>query len=274
MTTNAVSVDRERRWTAEAAFFDAEAEQRLASLEPIDARVVDRYSGRLRRHNLEEFRYSLLGNLEGRRVLDIGCGEGVNSVLLAKLGGIVTGIDISPKAIQLSEQRARVNGVADRCRFLCSPLETADLPPESFDVIWGDAILHHLIPELSTLLPRIAAIARLGGLIVFAEPINLDPWLRRLRLMLPLGTAATPDERPLEAEELGILRRQLPDLHVVPFRLLGRVDRFVLPDYQYERAPMWRRRTLDALAVADHVLFSVPALRHSASMAVLWARRS
>jgi SAM-dependent methyltransferase len=273
MATNAVTVDRERRWTSEAAFFDAEAEQGLASVGRMDPRILARYSGRLRRYNLEEFRYSLLGNLEGRRVLDIGSGEGFNSVLLAKLGGIVTGVDISPKSIQLSQERARINGVADRCRFLCSPLETAPLEPESFDVVWGDAILHHVIPELGGLLPRVVSVVRPGGLVIFAEPINLAPWLRRVRRMVPVATAATPDERPLEAADLELLRHHLPDLHVVPFRLLGRVDRFVLPDYQYERAARWQRLTLSALAVADHVLFRFPAMRDGASMAVLWAKR-
>ena len=274
MATNATSVDRERRWAMETAFFDAEAARGLEMVAPMDPRLVARYSGHLRGYVLEEFRYSILGRLNGRRVLDIGCGEGFNSVLLARLGGMVTGVDISPKSIVLSTERARINGLANRCRFLCSPFETADLEPESFDVVWGDAILHHLIPELDSLLTRIVSLARTGGLITFAEPVALDPLLRRFRLMLPAATAATPHDRPLEPAELDLISRHLPGVSIVPFRLLGRLSRLVLPDCRSERASAWRRRTLDALALADRTLFSVPAMRRHASMAVLWARKA
>ena len=272
MSSDVLTHEREQRWAAEAAYFDAEAERRLRAVRPLNPLSIARYSGKLRRYNREEFRYWLLGDLRGRRVLDVGCGEGLNSMVLSTLGASVTGIDISPKAIAVAERRAEVNGVADRCRFLCAPLETAEFEPGSFDVVWGDAILHHLLPELDAVLPRLVGAARPGGLVMFAEPINLSPWLRRIRLMLPVNTDATPDERPLEEQDLDVLRRHLKDLHVEPFRLLGRVERFVSPTFHYEGTAWWRRRTLDALALADRGLFSMNVFRACASTAVLWAR--
>jgi SAM-dependent methyltransferase len=152
-------------------------------------------------------------------------------------------------------------------------LETTKFSPGSFDVVWGEAILHHLIPELETLAPRIVSLVKPGGLIVFAEPISLSPGLRRLRLKLARPSAAAPDDRPLEGGEIDLLRRHFPGLAATPFRLLGRLDRFVLPDFQYERASAWRRRTLDALALADRALLAIPCLRRYASTAVLWATR-
>jgi len=273
MSTNAVLADRERRWASESAFFDAEAERHLANIRRIDPAVIARYSGPLRRYNPEEFRYRLLGDLRGRRVLDVGCGDGLNAVLLARLGADVTGIDISPKAIEAAKRRAQINGVADRCRFLCSPLETAEIDRGSFDIVWGDAILHHLLPELDTLLPRIKAAARPGGLVVFGEPINLNPRLRALRLKVPVATHATPDERPLEPQDLAILERHFPGLEVAPFGFLGRLCRLLIPDFHYESAPRWRRRALDLLERIDRVLFAVRPFRQCASRAVLWASR-
>lgn len=274
MGVNAAGSERERRWNAEAAFFDDLARSRLADVAPLSREILARYSGPRRLHNLEEFRVWLLGDLTGRRVLDAGCGDGAHSVLFAALGAIVTGVDISAEELAIARRRAEVSGVADRCEFQCAPLETADLAPEAFDVVWGEAILHHLLGELDALLPRLYAALRPGGLVVFSEPISLDTRLRRLRFWVPVACRATPDERPLEASDIGVLRKHLPDLRVMPFRLLGRLGRLVLPDSQYERAASWRRRAVDALALTDRVLFSMPAFRTKASVAVFWSVKS
>lgn len=49
-----------------------------------------------------------VGDLGGRRVLDAGCGEGYNTRMLARRGALMTGVDISPRMIQLArEEEAR-----------------------------------------------------------------------------------------------------------------------------------------------------------------------
>src|SRR3989454_11277713 len=88
------------------------------------------------------------GDLAGKRILDVGCGEGEDGMILAKLGARVTGLDVSPAAIELARQRAQVNGVSERTRFVCAPLDAADLPESSFDVIWIDQGLHHGLDNL------------------------------------------------------------------------------------------------------------------------------
>src|SRR5205085_11697689 len=97
----------------------------------------------LRRRFSKEFRFRRAGDLRGKSILDVGCGDGINAVMFAKMGALVTGVDISPGAIRVAERRAKVNGVSGSTRFICVPIETADLPDDSFDVVVGDAILHH-----------------------------------------------------------------------------------------------------------------------------------
>src|SRR5579871_5080303 len=53
----------------------------------------------------------------GKRVLDVGCGVGRWSRLLAARGAQVTGVDLSPTMIAESQRRAAAEGVADRCQF-------------------------------------------------------------------------------------------------------------------------------------------------------------
>ena len=183
--------EQQDRWRQEASFFDKFVSE--TEVAPIDQITLARYQGPLRRRFSKEFRLCLLGDLRGKTVLDVGCGEGTNSILLAKLGAQVTGIDISPKSIELAGKRAEINQVSGSCRLLCSPLETADLEPESFDIIWGDAILHHVIADLANVLSRLTRWAKPGALMVFGEPVNFNQTLRRIRFLVPVKTDVSPD---------------------------------------------------------------------------------
>ncbi|WP_224364827.1 class I SAM-dependent methyltransferase [Hyalangium versicolor] len=263
---------RAERWVSEAAFFDRLAEVKLRGVSPVEPEVVRRYAGRLRPWFHKEFRFELLGELHGQHVLDVGCGDGTNAILLASRGARVTGIDISPRSIRLATERARMAGVEDRVRFLCSPLEVAEFPENSFDVIWGDGILHHLIPELETVLERLVQWAKPGARVVFSEPLSLSSMLRRLRAHIPIHDGATPDERPLQASELEVILGKLPGARLRHFALLSWFNRFVLRGSTYERASEARRLVVGVLHAADYALLSLPVLRKLGSMVVISAK--
>ena len=258
-------------WELEAAFFDREAERQAQILHPVDPLTIKRYaSSSPRRRFREEFRFRVLRDLRGKNVLDVGCGDGQNSVLLAKLGALVTGIDISPKSIELAQKKAEISGVKNAARFICSPVEKAEIPPHSFDVIWGDAILHHLIENLELILAQLIRWAKPGAIMIFSEPANFNDTLRRLRFLLPVKTDATPDERPLEPAELEIVKRFIPDLRIRFFSLFGRLERFILTNHNYERSPLWRRALSNILHVLDFALLSLPIIRNMGGQAVFY----
>ena len=259
-----------KRWEEEARFFDAVAKRTGSEVAPLAPAVVQRYSGAARSLYLKEFLFQLIGPLRGKRILDVGCGDGENAVLLARLGAKVTGVDVSPKAIEVARQRAAVNDVGERTDFVCAPLETADLPAATCDVIWVDNVLHHVIPTLDETLERLCGWARPGALLLFAEPTNLNPALRKVRFLVPVHTEVTPGERPLERKELEIVRAHLSDLQMRHFNFLGRLNRFVLPCLQYENAPRSRRLAADALAAIDQLVLGVRGLESLGGMGVLY----
>lgn len=262
--------DQQERWQDEASFFDkfvAEVE-----LTPIDPITLARYQRPVRKRYSTDYRISLAGDVRGKTILDVGCGEGTNSILLAKLGARVTGIDISPKSIELARKRAEINQVTESCRFVCGPLETTDLVSESFDIIWGDAILHHVIPDLDMVLSRLTRWAKPDAVMIFGEPVNFNQTLRRIRFMIPVKTDVSPDERPLEFAEIAILRRYIPDFRMRHFLLLARLARFVLVKNNYEKSSWVRRAITDALAGIDVLAFSIPGMWRLGGHAVLYGR--
>ena len=271
-----MATEREHvRWKAEADFFDQVAAREMQNLLPIDVLVLRRYGARSpRRRFNKEFRFRVMGDLRGKEVLDLGCGDGSHSVLLAKFGARVTGIDISAKSIELAKLRAEINSVKDSVQFICSPLETAELPVNSFDLIWGDAILHHVIDNLAITLERLTRWAKPGSLMLFTEPVNFNKTLRRLRLRLPITTDATPDERPLEPHEIAIVRRHLADFQICFFSLLGRLNRFIMIDSNYEHSSLTRRALVNAIACLDYFLLAIPGIRNLGGVAVFYGHVS
>lgn len=258
------------RWKEEASFFDERASRAAERLQPVDPLAVKRYTSPLRKRLPPEYRFYILGNLAGKTILEIGCGDGANAILLAKLGAQVVGVDVSQASIELAKRRAALNGVCDSVRFVCSPLELVNLPPNHFDAIVGVAILHHVIASLDVVLRRLVASAKSCGMFMFAEPINFNSTLRRIRLSLPVHTEATPDERPLEKPDIDVIRHAIPDLHIRPFALFGRLDRFVLSDSNYERSSVPRRLISNVFAAADWMLLSLPVVRDLGGTAVLY----
>jgi 2-polyprenyl-3-methyl-5-hydroxy-6-metoxy-1,4-benzoquinol methylase len=259
------------RWEHEAAFFDRVMGEQHEEVKPVDPLALDRYGSLVpRRWFKEEFRFHVLQNLHGKRLLDVGCGDGRNSVLLAILGAQVTGIDISPRSIELAKKKAEVNRVQNVTKFICAPIEKAVIPPGSFDVIWGDAFLHHVINNLDTVLSRLMLWAAPGALMMFSEPVNFNNTLRRLRFKLPIVTEATPDERPLEPTEIEIVRRFLPDLQIRFYAFLNRLERYVLLNHNYERSSALRRAVANALALFDYGWLSLPILKNMGGCAVFY----
>jgi SAM-dependent methyltransferase len=80
----------------------------------------------------------------GMRVLDVGCGIGRWSRLLAARGASVTGVDLSPTMIAEAGRRAQASGLGDRCRFIVQDSATLEIDG-SFDLIVCVTMLQHIL---------------------------------------------------------------------------------------------------------------------------------
>lgn len=96
-------------------------------------------------------------NLQGKTVIDFGCGSGILAIAALKLGAAkAIGIDIDPQAIQASQDNAQRNGVADRLSLYLSEQQPADL---SADVV----VANILAGPLRELAPLISKLPKTGG---------------------------------------------------------------------------------------------------------------
>ena len=152
----------------------------------------------------------LLGRMEahldaaaGRRVLDLGCGRGERSVDLLGRGARVDGIDISPVYVGQAEAAARAAGHApERFAFVAGDAHRLPYDDQTFDLVVGDGILHHL--DLDRALGEVHRVLVPGGRALFREPLLDNPLLKLFRALTP--KARTEDELPLSRRDLARIR--------------------------------------------------------------------
>jgi len=150
-----------------------------------------------------EYAYALLGDVSGRTVVDFGCGSGENSLLLARRGARVIGVDISESLIRLAQRRLEVNGLGGRAQFVVGSAHDLPIKNGVVDVVLGIAILHHL--NLDTTSSEVHRILKPNGHAIFKEPVRDSRLLRGVRRLIPYRAPdVSPFERPLT---LGELRR-------------------------------------------------------------------
>jgi SAM-dependent methyltransferase len=85
----------------------------------------------------------MLPRLDKPRILDIGCGSGVPTLELARLGrGEVVGIDIDQAALDKFTGKIKEAGLADRVKAINRSMLNMDFEKESFDIIWSEGAIY------------------------------------------------------------------------------------------------------------------------------------
>ncbi|MGB6199381.1 MAG: methyltransferase domain-containing protein [Candidatus Acidiferrales bacterium] len=99
----------------------------------------------------------------GKRVLEIGCGIGTDTINFARHGAQVTSVDLSEKSIELARQRTVVYGVQDRVQFYRGNAEelTGFVPVAPYDLIYSFGVIHHT-PHPDRVLEALRAYAQPG----------------------------------------------------------------------------------------------------------------
>lgn len=209
---------------------------------------------------------------ESQKLLDFGCGPGESAVLFSRIGYEVFGFDLSPNNISIAECLARKYGVEGRTHFSVSVAEKLDYPAESFDVVVGTDILHHV--DIARALAETLRVLKKGGLAIFHEPIRA-PLFDRLRettigtWLFPRAASLdhhiTEDERKLTNSDLDIIKTFDANFSAQRFLLFSRLDRFI-------RDPNSKRPSF--IEKLDFKLFKLlPFLKNYGGIAVIVLRK-
>jgi ubiquinone/menaquinone biosynthesis C-methylase UbiE len=202
-----------------------------------------------------EYSYHLLGDVRGKTVLEYGCGDGLNALVLARRGAKVKALDISPDLISVARRRLAANHITADVEFIVGSGHDLPLPDESVDIVFGMAVLHHLDLALSA--REVRRVLRTGGRAIFKEPVRNSKLIKALRGLIPYQAPdVSPFERPLTDEELKDFADSFREYHSKAFGLLYLnfaqtlpiVRNFIHPLYHLDEAILKRFPSLDYYA--------------------------
>ena len=167
-----------------------------------------------------------LAAIQGKTVLDIGCGGGILSESMAQRGATVTGIDLSDKALGVARLHLLESGNQVNYQSI-SAEELADKCPGSFDVVTCLEMLEH-VPNPASTISACAALVKPGGHVFFST-INRNPKAYLLAVigaeyilkMLPKGTHdyakfIKPSELSRWSKSVGLEPDELIGMHYNP----------------------------------------------------------
>jgi 2-polyprenyl-6-hydroxyphenyl methylase/3-demethylubiquinone-9 3-methyltransferase len=110
--------------------------------------------------------------LNGKRVLDVGCGGGILSESMFFKGADVTGIDLGEKALSVAKLHQLESGAKVNYRYI-SVEQLADEAPASYDVVTCMEMLEH-VPNPAAVVTACARLVKPGGTVFFST-INRNP---------------------------------------------------------------------------------------------------
>ena len=114
----------------------------------------------------------LLGDVKGKKILDVGCGTGSLAFYLAQEGANVIGIDLSKSLIEHCRTQSKILGLS--IEFKVMNAQIPDFEEGSFDIILGSRIIHHL-PDISLFFKKCKEMLKKNGFVAFIEPLKKNP---------------------------------------------------------------------------------------------------
>jgi SAM-dependent methyltransferase len=221
-----------------------------------------------------------IGDLRGKKLLDIGAGLGESSVYFALRGAQVTAVDISPMMVEKVVTLGKQFGVEVEGRI--AEGENLNVPADEYDVIYLANTIHH-VQDRAALFQQMQRALKPGGVFFSYDPLAYNPVINIYRRIAV--RVRTPDESPLTVADLKLARKYFSNVGHREFWLstLFLFAKYYLIDRVDPNADRYWKRILREtpetlrwwapLASLDRLLTRVPGLRWLSWNVVIWGQK-
>ena len=163
----------------------------------------------------------LRNKIEGKKILDYGCGSGTHLIWLAKIGREVVGIDLSKKSLELAERKLEKEGIRGKAKTMSMDCEKMEFPDDSFDIVFDGGTFSSL--DLEKALPEINRVLKPDGFLIGIETLGHNPFTNLKRKLNKLTGKRTKwaAEHIFRIEDLGRAKKYLNKIEVHFFHLVS-----------------------------------------------------
>jgi 2-polyprenyl-3-methyl-5-hydroxy-6-metoxy-1,4-benzoquinol methylase len=153
--------------------------------------------------DLDEYRFDKLRYLpnlvdfngfRGKKLLEVGCGAGIDLIRFARGGAIVTGVDVAEQSVNLAKKNFELNGLKADLQIMNA--ESLDFGDNSFDVVYGHGVIQYTADH-HQLVRECVRVLKPGGVGIFMV-YNRISWLNAMSKVMKVS---------LEHEDAPVLKR-------------------------------------------------------------------
>lgn len=204
------------------------------------------------------FRHVLpkMGDLKGKRILELGCGPGGTAVIFAQKGAQVLAVDLSQDEVEKTIQIAREYGVSDRVRAVVMNAENLACQSEAFDFVFSKSVL--VLTDQEIVAAESARVLKRDGKAIFLENLKYHPFVYLYRkLFLPYSA----NVRYISQRDIERIGRHFSFLDHREFHLLTVGSLFWNTLIKSPGMYRWTLGTL--MSIDEKLLAAVPFLRRN-----------
>lgn len=247
MTTSNDRIKREKQFHDRRYTNDHKRQQKVGRFYSITSSITQAYQQKL------------LDSSKNSKVIEYGCGKGSYAFKIAhNCAELVTGIDISPVAIEIAQQQAARENLSENINFQIMNAENLEFEPNSYDLICGSGILHHL--DLTSAVESITRILKPSGKAVFLEPLGHNFLINLYRRLTP--NIRSDDEHPLLEQDLKAIKSNFKHTEIRYFYLTSLIASLIAGKPGFNTL-------LRFCEFADSILLKLPGVRQQAWMVLI-----
>ena len=222
----------------------------------------------------------LMGDLRGKRLLDVGAGLGESSVYFALRGAEVTAIDISPGMVRCAVELGQLHGV--KIDGVVQSGEELNVPANYYDIVYVANTIHH-VTDKDRLFGQIQQALKPGRRFFSLDPLAYNPVIEIYRRMAT--KVRTEDEAPLTFADVDRAGKYFAGVHrefwILTLSLFGKyflvdrvhpnADRYWKRIFRESASSLWWWMPLER---TDRVLTRIPGVRRLAWNMVMWGYKT
>lgn len=121
----------------------------------------------------------MLDNVSGNTIIDVGCSQGIVSILLAKAGNNVVGIDLAKESIDYAKMDKEKEKLGNNLNFICDDFLTYKFNQKFDCIIMGEILEHTFSPTL--FLDKAKELLNENGRLIITVPFGINPFPDHMR---------------------------------------------------------------------------------------------